>query len=158
MDKIEETTEKKEIVEKKEKPCCSSKVSIFVWFPFILIFLVTFSLLLLSFLDTTDLPSLGPIPLSKIQKFSENAQIILLSVLLGISLLIPFWAYSSKRSEHQNEPLGLPHGSIRAILVLIASIAYIILTVKGNALEDARNIFILVVILYYFSRLNESKK
>mgnify|MGYP001022590402 CR=1 FL=1 len=156
MEKMEETTEKKENVQKVEKHC--SKVSIFVWFPFILIFLVSFSLLVLSFLDTTDLPNVGPIPLSKIQKFSENAQIILLSVLLGISLLIPFWAYSSKKNDYQDAPLGLPNGSIRAVLVLIVAAAYIILTVRANALEDARNIFILVVILYYFSRISESKK
>ena len=141
-----------------EKNQCNT-VSKLVWLPFVVMFLLTLALLVFSFFDgipccKTDVPI-------KI-KFTEQTQLIILGVLMAISLIIPFWAYAMKKAETKtccgyNYPLGLPKGSIRAIVILIAAAAYVVLTIKGNALEDARNIFILLAILYCFSRIAEAK-
>ena len=81
----------------------------------------------------------------------------MLGVLLAVSLLIPFWAYSFNRVRTKyNYPLGLPCGSIRALITLALAAAYVALAVRGGAFEDARNLFILIVVLYYFSRVAES--
>lgn len=145
---MEGTTEKSEVVvQKVSQP---GKVSAFVWFPFFLVFLLAFAIVILSFLESTPWDESMPVKILKFQ--NENGRLILLSVLLIISLIIPFWAYSLARPRENDGPLGLPAGSIRAVVVLMAAIAYAILTVKGNALDDARNIFILIAILYFFSR------
>jgi hypothetical protein len=140
----------------EKSPKCeetSHRVSKWAWLPFMIVFLLSLCLLVCSFFE--NIPC-GKVPI-KI-KFSEPMQLAILGTLMGISLLIPFWAHSFKKeSEKSHYPLGLPKGSVRAILILIAAAAYVILTIRGNALEDARNIFILLAILYYFSRIAEAK-
>ena len=150
MENTGKPEEKKEITIEEKPP---HRVSKFVWFPFIIVFFLCLALVILSFFET--LPWQDKLPLNI--KFSQNLRLIMLGVLLAISLLIPFWAYSMSRARTKyNYPLGLPRGSIRALVTLILAAAYVALAIKGSAFEDARNLFILVAVLYYFSRIAES--
>lgn len=146
---------KPETQEKKERALPQS-VSKLAWLPFIIMFFCALVLLILSFLNGTALAEQGPVKLLNI-RLSEHSQLIILAILLGISVLIPFWSYSLRQAEGKaNYPLGLPKGSIRGIIALLAAVAYVILSIRHDAFTEALNIFILVIALYFVSRTAES--
>lgn len=134
------------------------------WIPFIVVFNVTLFVWLMSFVNMPLEIPYGRKLISLNVSFSGSThnyiQLAILFVLLTVSLIIPGWSRNLKTnssfSPKSNYALGLPKGSVRGIIALIAAAAYVILVIRHNAIDDARNVLLLVLAFYFGTRAAES--
>lgn len=142
---------------KKEQAKCKCGHSCFIWLPFAIVFLLALAMLVLNFSASIKWADKPLLTIDNNLMTNQTIQLVTLGVLLLISILLPFWIYAQKRIEGKfNHPLGLPKGSVRGIIVLLAAVTYVFLSIRRETFEDARDIFIFLVVLYFFARNSES--
>ncbi len=135
-----------------------SKARYLAWLPFAIVFTFILFLLIASFVPFARFN----IPIQIEFHSSESyVQLGILAILLMVSLFIPVWLASleqEKKKTTLNHPLGLPQGSVRALITLILALTYAILVIKQNNLEDAKNVLLLALAFYFISRATEKKE
>jgi flagellar basal body-associated protein FliL len=144
-------------VETEQQKQHKSGHSFIIWLPFTIVFLLALAMLVFNFSASIKWYDKPFFAIDANLMMNHTIQLITLGVLLAISLLLPFWLYAQRHCEEKyNYPLGLPKGSIRALIVLMAAVTYIVLSIRRDTFEDARDIFIFLVVLYFFARNSES--